>query len=55
MQAPMTPKFRKHLANPKNASKLTEKVLLHEKSEGTFKVDVGTKSVNVRQIGVTNK
>lgn len=55
MQAPMSTKFRKHLANPKNASKLTELVLLNEKSKGTFKIRVGKKSVNVRQLGIASK
>lgn len=53
MQAPMSSKFRKFLKNPKNASKLTEKVLLNEKSTGVFQLKVGDKEVNIRQIGVS--
>ena len=55
MQAPMSTKFRKHLANPANASKLTELVLLNEKSKGTFSITVGKKKVRVRQLGVISK
>jgi hypothetical protein len=52
MQAPMSPKFRKHLANPKNASKLTEQILLSGKSDGKFSIQIDNQKVNIRQIGM---
>lgn len=55
MQAPMSTKFRKFLSNPKNASKLTEKVLLNEKSKEGFQVELGGKTVTVKQIGLSGK
>ena len=55
MQAPMTPKFRKYLSNPQNASKLTEKTLLNERKSDSFTIEVGNKNVNIRQIGVVSK
>lgn len=55
MQAPMSPKFRKHLANPKNASKLTERILLSGRSDGNFSIKINDKEVNIRQIGLTGK
>jgi hypothetical protein len=55
MQAPMSPKFRKHLSDPRNASKLTESVILNEKSSGKFSVEINNRAVMMRQLGITKK
>ena len=49
MQAPMTKKFRKFTFNPKNAQKLTEKVLLSNGKR--FKLVINKKEVEIKQIG----
>lgn len=51
----MSPKFRKHLADPRNASKLTESVILNGKTSGKFSVQIDNRDVQIRQIGITKK
>jgi hypothetical protein len=55
MQAPMSPKFRKHLSNPKNASKLTEKIILSSKSNDSISINIENRDITIHQIGLPKK
>lgn len=55
MQAPMSSKFRRYVSDPRNASKLTELIIQHEKSSGPIKMNIEGKEVTLRQLGIKPK